>query len=106
MLLDIATSLPHVAEAAIRVWSTIDPHVAEVQAAVDAARIAVVKDTFDQLVPPEQSEHYARAAFYLLTGHELAGAQRNNDSLAFALQLLIDSGTAAHQQVHQQTRNA
>lgn len=94
MLLDIAISLPHVAEAAIRVWSTIDPQVAEVQAWVDAARLAVVQETFEQLVPPAEAEHYARSAVYLVTGHELGGAQRNDETLAFGLQRLIEAAAA------------
>ena len=94
MLLDIAASLPHSAEGAIRVWSTIDPMVAEAQAWVDAARLEVVRETFEQLVPPEEAEHYARTAVYLVTGHELGGAQRRNETLVFGLQLLIEAATS------------
>jgi len=97
LLLETATTLPHTVEGAIRVWSNIDPDVERVQAAVDRERMDVVRATYESLVSPDEAEHFARTSLYLLTGHELGGEQRNEETLAWALQLLITSGSAGNE---------
>ncbi|MFT4263817.1 MAG: TetR/AcrR family transcriptional regulator [Nocardioides sp.] len=89
LLLATATALPHGAEAAIRVWSTIDPEVRAVQLAVDSERIAVVIETFSEMVGRAEAVHFARTALYLLIGHELAGPASDPASLSWALRNLI-----------------
>lgn len=71
MLLRVGVSLPHSAEAAIRVWASVDPEVAKVQHDVDRERLAAVTDAFLAMTgDPEESADLARAAFYLLVGFE------------------------------------
>ncbi|MFJ2758986.1 TetR/AcrR family transcriptional regulator [Nocardioides sp. NPDC087217] len=98
MLHDVAMSLPHRAEAAIRAWSAIDPSVRAVQAAVDEERYQVVLETFRALVPEQDAMSYARTALFLVAGRELAGDDSSHDetadaTLSWALRLLINTAT-------------
>ncbi|WNG87853.1 TetR/AcrR family transcriptional regulator [Mycobacterium sp. ITM-2016-00317] len=70
-LVEAAVSLPHSAEAAIRVWSALDPHVRSVQESVDRQRFEVVYDAaFEVLQHPRQAELFAAWAVYVLVGYE------------------------------------
>jgi AcrR family transcriptional regulator len=89
MLLDTATTLPHSAEAAIRVWSTVDPHVATVQRNVDEERMEIVRETFAQWLPDDEARLRAGTALYLVIGYELAGAGARPETLAWSLSQLI-----------------
>lgn len=51
----MATSLPHRAEAAIRVWSTIDPEVERLQKLVDDERQGILHGVLEELIGFEQS---------------------------------------------------
>ncbi|MBX7434238.1 TetR/AcrR family transcriptional regulator [Mycobacterium sp. Y57] len=63
--------LPHGAEAAIRVWSAIDPEVRAVQAEVDRQRHdAMYQCALEILATPRQAELFAAWAVYLLVGYE------------------------------------
>jgi AcrR family transcriptional regulator len=71
LLLRLGVSLPHSAEAAIRVWAGIDPAVGAVQEAVDRERLAAVTEAFEALIDdPAVASDLARAAFYLVIGFE------------------------------------
>jgi len=66
-----STQLPHRAEAAIRVWSMIDPDVAKVQRNVDNRRLSVVRSAMKQLFSDSDlAEQHAHAGIYLLVGYE------------------------------------
>ena len=70
-IIEVALSLPHNAEAAIRAWSYVDPDVARVQAEVDQERfdilyeagLAIVKD-------PRQAQIYAAWSVFVFVGYE------------------------------------
>ncbi|KWX69219.1 TetR/AcrR family transcriptional regulator [Mycobacterium sp. NAZ190054] len=72
-LIDAALALPHSAEAAIRVWSAVDPQVRSVQEAVDRQRFDVMYHAaLEILQQPRQAELFAAWALYLLVGYEQA----------------------------------
>lgn len=72
-LIEAALTLPHSAEAAIRVWSAVDPQVRTVQESVDRQRFDVVYDAALQILrQPRQAELFAAWAVYLLVGYEQA----------------------------------
>ena len=99
ILVEQALALPHGAEAAIRVWSSIDPAVGTVQAEVDQRRFDIMKESAVQILGNERQAHvFAIAAVYLLTGYEQASLPREFEDLRWlAGQLLdgLDSGMFA-----------
>ena len=69
--IEVGLSLPHGAEAAIRSWSTVDPHVHEVQAEVDRQRFEIMRTSAMEIVHDEpQSRVFATWALYVLVGYE------------------------------------
>ncbi|BBX67313.1 TetR/AcrR family transcriptional regulator [Mycolicibacterium psychrotolerans] len=87
-----ALELPHGAEAAIRVWGSIDPHVRAVQAAVDHQRFDAVFESALQLLDNRrQAEMFASWSVYLLVGYEQALLPRNPDGLEWLVTQLLDS---------------
>ncbi|BBW99374.1 TetR family transcriptional regulator [Mycolicibacterium moriokaense] len=63
--------LPHGAEAAIRVWSSVDPQVHAIQAAVDQQRFDIVYESAHEILQnTRRAEVFARWAVYLLVGYE------------------------------------
>lgn len=96
ILQETAMSLPHRSEAAIRIWSGIDPAVHAVQAAVDKERYDIVYSTFVRLVPEEEAERLSRTALFLVAGHNLIGGEHADETLAWSLRLLIDTAIAVH----------
>jgi AcrR family transcriptional regulator len=90
-------ALPHGAEGAIRVWSSIDAEVRAAQAAVDRQRFDfLVESAFAILRNEHQAEVFASWALYLLVGYEQAALPpRASDDIEWiADQLLeaLDSG--------------
>ncbi|MHA3024598.1 TetR/AcrR family transcriptional regulator [Mycobacterium sp. BMJ-28] len=86
-----ALALPHGAEAAIRVWSSIDPAVGEVQAAVDQQRFDIMKESALEILAHERQAHvFAIAAVYLLTGYEQTSLPRDFDNLRWLSDKLLD----------------
>lgn len=94
--IQMALALPHGAEAAIRVWSSIDADVHAVQAAVDQRRFDDLVDAASEILESEhQAQVFASWAMYLLIGYEQSTLPRDADELAWiAGQLLeaMDSG--------------
>ncbi|MEO3788385.1 helix-turn-helix domain-containing protein [Actinocorallia sp. B10E7] len=92
LLRELALSLPHRAEAAIRAWSLIDPQVAEVQALVDRERLDAVQHAMDALFSDrETSTGYARTAFYVLVGFEqFEGDSTDPHHLNWAFRRLLE----------------
>jgi AcrR family transcriptional regulator len=94
--IQLALALPHRAEAAIRVWSSIDPDVRTVQAALDQRRFDVLfQSAFEILDHKHQAEVFASWAMYLLIGYEQSNLPRGAEDLEWiAAQMLetLDSG--------------
>lgn len=95
-LIQVGLSLPHGAEAAIRVWGSVDPHVHEVQVAVDRQRFDVLYESaFEILHHKRRAEVFASWGVYLLVGYEQATLPGDPGALAWiAMQWLgsLDSG--------------
>lgn len=98
-LIQVGLGLPHSAEAAIRVWSSLDPHVYSVQAAVDQQRFDVMYESaFEILQHKRQAQLFAAWAVYLLVGYEQATLPRDNAGLAWIsgrLRHALESGDFA-----------
>jgi AcrR family transcriptional regulator len=91
-LIQEALSLPHGAEAAIRVWSSVDPDVYSVQAAVDQQRFDVMCEAaFEILHDKRQAQVFAAWAVYVLVGYEQAAVPRDADALQFIAGQLTDA---------------
>ncbi|MFW0790587.1 TetR/AcrR family transcriptional regulator [Gordonia sp. CPCC 205333] len=89
-LLEVALNLPYASEAAIRIWSASDSDVAAVVAEADAARVAVIADSYTALIgDAERGEHLARLAMMLLVGHEL-GTTSTFEELSWSFHSLLD----------------
>jgi AcrR family transcriptional regulator len=72
-LIQEALALPHSAESAIRVWSSIDPEVHAIQAGVDRQRYDIVRESSLEVVGDErQAEVFAKWCVYILVGYEQA----------------------------------
>ncbi|MBB2988928.1 hypothetical protein FHR72_000385 [Mycolicibacterium iranicum] len=95
-LIRAGLTLPHGAESAIRVWSSIDPAVREVQAAVDRQRFDILFDSALSILNDDrQAELFAAWAVYLLVGYEQALLPPDTAGLRWIVgQLLaaLDSG--------------
>lgn len=93
-LVSAAARLPHRAEAAIRVWSALDPAVAARQESVDRARLAVTREAFLELLGDEaEAERFAELGLHLLIGFEQSGTSRDPEALAWSLRLIKRAAT-------------
>lgn len=91
-LIEAGLTLPHSAESAIRVWSSIDPQVRAVQAAVDRQRFDVVYDSALQILQDtRQAELFAAWAVYLLVGYEQAILAPDTPGLRWIVDQLLDA---------------
>jgi AcrR family transcriptional regulator len=87
-----ALVLPHRAEAAIRVWSSIDPEVHVVQVAVDRQRFDVIFEAaYAVLGDKHQGEVFTSWAMYLLIGYEQATLPLKTEDLAWIGDQLLDA---------------
>ena len=95
-IIDVGLNLPHGAEAAIRVWSAIDPQVRTVQEDVDRERFEVLWDSAMELLHDErQAQLFANWAIYLLVGFEQSTLPRDTVGVAWIVDQLLaamDSG--------------
>jgi AcrR family transcriptional regulator len=98
-LIQAGLGLPHGAEAAIRVWSSMDPYVYSIQAQVDQLRFDVMYESaFEILQHKRQAQLFAAWAVYLLVGYEQATLPRDAAGLAWIsgrLRDALDSGDFA-----------
>lgn len=75
-------ALPHRAEAAIRVWSSLDPEVAAVQAKVDEMRFETIYEAARDIIGNEREARYFAAwGVYLVVGFEQSTLPRDTDAL-------------------------
>lgn len=73
-----ALPFPHNAEAAIRVWSSVDPHVSKVQTEVDQQRFDhVFRIGMETVRDPRQAEIFAHWCMYVFIGFEQATLSRD-----------------------------
>jgi AcrR family transcriptional regulator len=91
-LIHVGLTLPHGAEAAIRVWSSVDPQVYPVQAAVDQQRFDIMcESAFEILQNKRQAQLFAAWGVYLLVGYEQATLPRDSDALEWIAGQLLDA---------------
>ncbi len=91
-LIQVGLALPHGAEAAIRVWSSVDPHVYSVQAAVDQQRFDIMYESaFEILQNKRQAQLFAAWGVYLLVGYEQATLPRDTHALEWIIGQLLDA---------------
>ncbi len=95
-IMDIGLNLPHGAEAAIRVWSAVDPQVRVVQEDVDRQRYEILHESAKELLHDDrQAQLFASWALYLLVGFEQATVPLDAVGLAWVAEQLayaLDSG--------------
>lgn len=77
-IIDVALSLPHSAEAAIRAWSSVDPEVLAVQREVDQERFDVIYESALEISGHQrQAQTYAAWSVYVFVGYEQAMLPRD-----------------------------
>jgi AcrR family transcriptional regulator len=87
LLKQLATGLPHDAEAAIRAWATLDPEVDKAQRRVDTERQAVVKGVVAGIVEdPDAAAKLAELGMAILVGFQQLGRPPESERLAFLFQ--------------------
>jgi AcrR family transcriptional regulator len=87
-----ALALQHASEAAIRTWSSIDPAVHAVHAAVEQQRFDVVFEAaFAILENKHQAQIFASWAMYVLIGYEQSTLPRNPRDLEWIGGQLLDA---------------
>ena len=83
-LIQVAVELPHGAEAAIRVWSSLDPHVHDVQAMVDQQRFDIMySSAYEILQNKRQAQVFAAWSVYVLVGYEQSALLPDAAALAW-----------------------
>jgi AcrR family transcriptional regulator len=91
-LIQVGLTLPHSAEAAIRVWSSVDPQVYQVQATVDQQRFDIMYESaFEILQNRRQARTFAAWGVYVLVGYEQATLARDADALKWIAGQLLDA---------------
>lgn len=90
-LINEALELPHGAEAAIRVWSAIDPAVHAEQAQVDKQRYDIMYESaFQVLQQHRPAEVFAAFCVYLLVGLEQTALPRDMTALRWIADRLLE----------------
>lgn len=70
-IIDVALSLPHGAEAAIRAWSSVDPEVLAVQREVDQERFDIIYQSALEISgDDQQAQIFAAWSVYVFVGYE------------------------------------
>ncbi|MGV0791214.1 TetR/AcrR family transcriptional regulator [Mycolicibacterium sp. XJ1819] len=98
-LIQVGLGLPHSAEAAIRVWSSLDPHVHSIQAAVDQQRFDIMYESaFEILQNSRQAHVFAAWALFQLVGFEQTALPLDAAALEWVfgrMRAALDSGDFA-----------
>lgn len=90
-IIDVALTLPHSAEAAIRAWSSVDPAVLVVQREVDQERFDVLYDSALEMVgDPRQAQSYAAWSVYVFVGYEQAMLPREAAMFEWISKTMLD----------------
>ncbi|MEU7812244.1 TetR/AcrR family transcriptional regulator, partial [Pseudonocardia sp. NPDC049154] len=102
LLRKLARTVPHDAEAAIRVWSTIDPAVAAIQRDVDRRRLTLIRGAVAEIVGADADiDGLARFCLALVVGTQQLGSPVDVEMLDDHLERFIrmvmgGGGGAAH----------
>jgi AcrR family transcriptional regulator len=91
LFLGACLSLAHRAEAAIRIWASIDPAVAKVQQAVDDDRYGAVTEAMAPLVGKSEAERYASWSISLLVGFEQLAERQKRSDLEWSLNQVLEA---------------
>ena len=96
-LIQAALTLPHGAEAAIRVWSRVDPQVRSVQAAVDRQRFDIMYESAFEILREHAAGGVVRGVGGVRAGRLRAGRSFRRtpaalEWIAQQLRLTLDSG--------------
>lgn len=91
-IIQVGLSLPHGAEAAIRSWSSVDPHVLAVQSEVDRQRYKILYDSAIEIVDDaRQADVYAAWAVYVFIGYEQAILPREPGTFRWIARYMLDA---------------
>ena len=91
-IFDIGLALPHGAEAAVRVWSALDPKVWAVQSEVDDLRFGILRESALELLHDDrQAELFASWSLYLLVGYEQSTRPPDMVGLTWMVGQLLDA---------------
>lgn len=96
-LLSAVLDLPHQAEAAIRVWATVDADVATVQRLVDNDRYGIALEAMTRLVGEEDGPRWARWGRNVVVGYQMSEDSQLAD-LEFELRMIMDQAAAVSEQ--------
>lgn len=90
-VIDVAMRLPHGAEAAIRVWSSVDPHVQQVQREVDQQRFDILYSSALEMVNDvRQAQIYAAWSVFVFVGYEQSTLPRENSMFEWIANQMLD----------------
>ncbi len=90
-IIDVALSLPHSAEAAIRSWGSVDPEVLAVQREVDQERFDILYDSALEISGDErQAQIYAAWSVYVFVGYEQAMLPREQRMFEWISKTMLD----------------
>ena len=90
-IIEVALSLPHSAEAAIRSWSSVDPDVLAVQREVDQQRFEILYESaLDIVADTRQAQTYAAWAVYDFVGYEQATLPRDPRMFEWISKTMLD----------------
>lgn len=90
-IIEVALSLPHGAEAAIRAWSSVDPEVLAVQREVDQQRFDILYESaFDIVKDERQAQIYAAWSVYVFVGFEQATLPREPRMFSWISTTMLD----------------
>jgi len=90
-IIDVALTLPHSAEAAIRAWSSVDPGVLAVQREVDQERFDILYESALEIVgDTRQAQTYAAWAVYVFVGYEQATLPREAKLFAWMSKTMLE----------------
>lgn len=91
-IFDIGLALPHGAEAAVRVWSALDPKVWAVQVEIDELRFEILRESALEILHDErQAELFAGWSLYLLVGYEQSTRPPDKGGLTWMVEQLLDA---------------
>ena len=96
-IIEVALSLLHRAESAIRAWSSVDPEVLAVQREVDQQRFEILYDSAFEIVGDAGQAHtYAAWAVYVFIGYEQAMLPREAKMFEWISTTMLNDLEAGH----------
>lgn len=92
LLRDLARTVPHRAEAAIRTWAAMDPAVADAQRDVDARRVALLESALAEVTgDPQRARLLAESALSMIVGWQQISRPFDEATLDWMLGNFIDN---------------